>query len=114
MKFLAPYFRLRRGARAPWAFSSFKGGAALFMLTLSLLLAFYAVALAHEVIPGLCIEDGQDECPFCKLGHGLALVLPVLMCFMILASLRRYVGRQSLCSREIPAFYQLRAPPHPC
>ena len=53
--------RLPRRFSRPFAFSSLRGGVNLFWITLSLLLAFYALALVHEVIPGLCLEDTQAE-----------------------------------------------------
>ena len=46
------------------------------------LFAFFAVAVVHELIPGLCpILEGEDEeCPFCELIYTLTLAVVVLLC----------------------------------
>jgi len=80
-----------------------------------LLLAFYAVAVVHESIPGLCtLFDGDDEeCAFCSLVYTLAIALCLCLYFL----LRR--ERQTVAllpyavfgSQRIWPAFSLRGPP---
>lgn len=79
------------------------------------LLVFFAIAAVHEIIPGLCLaeEDDDSACPFCKLVHALALLV-FLAAFL---SSTRADGRAAgfftaLCLKRFHHFaWRERAPP---
>ncbi len=87
----------------------------IFYLVLAALLAFFAVAVVHELIPGLCTADdgNEDTCPFCRLVHALVLVVPFF------AALCGWIIRRGIPCRItdllLPSFHSpanlLRAPP---
>ncbi len=111
MIFRRSYSSIRGCARRTCLSSSFKRCAALFLIVVLLLLALYALALVHEIIPGLCIEDGQEECPFCKLAHGIVLVLPALLGLTFTVAACSHIERPVLHPIAVHACYRLRAPP---
>ena len=111
MTFRRLYGGISGCARRALRSSSFERFIALLFVTVTFLLAFYALALVHETIPSLRIEDGQDECPFCKLAHGLVLVLPALLCGVFTSAACAYPKCVSIHPATPHAFYRLRAPP---
>ena len=79
------------------------------------LLLFFAVAVVHDLIPGLCASmDGRgDKCPFCELVYAFALAVAVFVHL-----LRSQAARLRPLARRAPPpqpcrypAYALRAPP---
>lgn len=87
----------------------------LFYLTLVSLLVFFALAVVHELIPGLCAADEQpgQDCPFCRLVKTLTIValLVVGVCCCTTLCDRVYVFCQHV-GQPFPLTHSLqRAPP---
>jgi hypothetical protein len=104
-----------RRVQAPLAGTVFERRALLFYAVLLVLLAFFAIAAVHELIPGLCEADGEGEedCPFCKLVHTLTLIVAVFFFFTGCTAIRNTILSDSAFSPlmlQFPA-YRLRAPP---
>ena len=87
----------------------------LFYAVVGTLLAFYAVAMVHEMIPGLCNagDFSQQECPFCKLAHALTLLVLAFVPVLYGTPLRRRILVDLSASRNNSRYprYLLRAPP---
>lgn len=98
--------RLRRTvfARCPW----------LFHATVAVMLLFFALALVHEAIPGLCAAPGGDaaKCPFCNLIHVLALAATLFVYAHIVAQANRGPIDRALFP-SLPAIYPSHAPRAP-
>ncbi|MFP4502189.1 MAG: hypothetical protein ACLFTT_14405 [Candidatus Hydrogenedentota bacterium] len=104
-------YRLRRPVRC----TAFERRPLLFYAALGLMLAFFALALVHELIPGLCTagESGEEDCPFCKLVDTLCLLAVALAVVPATrtAGPRIFAGTQCLrLPNRYPGFH-LRAPP---
>ena len=87
----------------------------LFRATVLGLLAFFALAAVHELIPELCpiLEGTDDECPFCTLLFMLRLPVAIVVCLLCQVA----VETAPWCPRRLPRLrvprsrYSPRAPP---
>ena len=95
--------------------SAFAAHPWLFRFTLFALLAFFAFAAVHELIPGVCalIEGDDEECAFCKLLFTVTLVLAILVRVFGRgpAKNKRTPLRVAPARRRLYPPYALRAPP---
>ncbi len=104
-------YRLRR----PVTCTAFERCPLLFYAALGLMLAFFALALVHELLPGLCTagESAEEDCPFCKLVDTLCLLAVALAVAPAIRTARTpaFAGTEYLrASNRYPGFH-LRAPP---
>ena len=104
----APRLRHTVFARCPW----------LFYAAVLLMLSFFALALVHEAIPGLCSAQGGDAatCPFCNLIHVLALAATAFIYAQLAGMANPRPGALALFP-PAPVLYPPhipRAPPLPC
>lgn len=112
MPALQNIFPRRRRPSRSLEHTVFQGARTLFYAATLALLALFALALLHELIPGLCLDDG-GSCPFCKLVHTLTLTAPTLVFFACAALARRLLSGAAAPPRETPRYprFLLRAPP---
>lgn len=107
--------KLRRRPGSALRFTVFANHRILFYGAIAFLLAFYAVALVHELIPGLCTEEEGPEytCPFCKLVHSSSLLVLALLCVFCYVSTRLCIGGNAYPYFEPDRYpnFLLRAPP---
>ncbi|MBW7864237.1 MAG: hypothetical protein GX580_11315 [Candidatus Hydrogenedens sp.] len=113
MSFLGECKTHRRRQVRPVGHTVFQGARTLFYATVFALLVLFAVALVHELIPGLCLDNDGGNCPFCKLVHSLTLTVQVLLFFACGALARRRLCGAATSPMETPRFprFLLRAPP---
>ena len=101
--------------KQPVRFSVFKKHAHLFYGVLALMLVFFAVAAVHELIPGLCSadENGDNDCPFCKLVFSFTLIVLALAGFSFLTLFRNHLraGTEPPQRQIRYPYLHLRAPP---
>jgi len=87
----------------------------LFYAIVAVLLGFLAVAVFHELIPGLCTadDDAENDCPFCKLVHTFALIVLAWACPHCWTSIRNRVccAAEPCPQRSRYPHYLVRAPP---
>lgn len=86
-----------------------------FYATAAFLIAFFALAAIHELIPGLCIEDDRpgEECPFCHLVKSLTLIVALLLTLAFWVAVReRLLALAQLCPHLLfQTRFLRRAPP---